>query len=591
EAADEFVRCASSFRTATFGLARMTLSQLAARLAAPVLAEQALVPASDLSFVATTARAVHLLASDSALNYFRKVADKPGFPLALSRTLDQLRMNRVPPDELALLPRSGPDLARLFVKVQSELEKSGLADRATKFATAIQVTKSPRPPYPVGLPLIIIDASVPTLLEAELIQAMTRQSVGAFATAPRGDLRSIANLQLALDCKVEDCHPQQVRSSLFDLKCHLFEEVAPERSVLDDTVELKSFPGEARECVEIARWIQREAEQGTRFDRMAVLLRSPGEYRTHLEEAFRRAAIPAYFARGTSRPHPAGRALAALLACAAEGLSARRFAEYLSLSQVPDREPTDKGDTLWYPPESEFLTESSSPADRAATTQFEDGDAASPDGHTAGSVRAPWRWERLLVDSAVIGGKDRWNRRLDGLQNELSKKYKELLDEEEETRAALVDKQIRQLSYLKEFALPIIDTLDALPQKATWGEWIEHLRQLAGAALRNPEEVLKTLTELEPMAPVGPVDLYEVSMVLTPRLLELGVPPPRRRYGSVFVGSAESARGTRFDIVFVPGLAEKLFPRKIIEDPIMLDSQRGLGAAFERMPTQKDRVT
>ena len=35
-------------------------------------------------------------------------------------------------------------------------------------------------------------------------------------------------------------------------------------------------------------------------------------------------------------PDPAGRAFFALLECAAEGVSARKFAEYLSLGQVPD---------------------------------------------------------------------------------------------------------------------------------------------------------------------------------------------------------------------------------------------------------------
>ena len=40
------------------------------------------------------------------------------------------------------------------------------------------------------------------------------------------------------------------------------------------------------------------------------------------------------------RPDPAGRAFYSLLKCAAEGLSARRFSEYLSLSQVPDADPS-----------------------------------------------------------------------------------------------------------------------------------------------------------------------------------------------------------------------------------------------------------
>src|SRR5439155_19200051 len=40
------------------------------------------------------------------------------------------------------------------------------------------------------------------------------------------------------------------------------------------------------------------------------------------------------------------------------------------------------------------------------------------------------------------------------------------------------------------------------------------LGELAAAALRDPEPVLATLAELEPMAPVGPVDLDEVQLVL-----------------------------------------------------------------------------
>jgi len=37
---------------------------------------------------------------------------------------------------------------------------------------------------------------------------------------------------------------------------------------------------------------------------------------------------------------------------------------------------------------------------------------------------------------------------------------------------------------------------------------------------------------------------------------------------------AENARGLSFDVVFVPGLAERLFPQKLIEDPILSDRAR-----------------
>src|SRR5262249_62307234 len=98
---------------------------------------------------------------------------------------------------------------------------------------------------------------------------------------------------------------------------------------------LCSAPGEGRETVEIARRILDEAQAGTPFDEMAVLLRAPEIYGSLLEVALRRAGIPAWFARGTKRPDPSGRAFLALLHCPPEELSARRVADHLSPRHGP----------------------------------------------------------------------------------------------------------------------------------------------------------------------------------------------------------------------------------------------------------------
>jgi ATP-dependent helicase/nuclease subunit B len=100
--------------------------------------------------------------------------------------------------------------------------------------------------------------------------------------------------------------------------------------------------------------------------------------------------------------------------------------------------------------------------------------------------------------------------------------------------------------------------------------------------------VLSVLSELAPMASVGPVTLEEVLLVLSHLLLEVAVPPPSQRYGRVFVGPVEAARGLSFEAIFVPGLAEKLFPRRIVEEPILLDAARErLNAG---LPTNEDRL-
>ena len=75
------------------------------------------------------------------------------------------------------------------------------------------------------------------------------------------------------------------------------------------------------------------------FDEMAIVVRAPEAYWGPIEQALERAKVPAWFSRGTRRPDPTGRAFLALLACAADNLSARSFAEYLSLGQVPRRDP------------------------------------------------------------------------------------------------------------------------------------------------------------------------------------------------------------------------------------------------------------
>jgi ATP-dependent helicase/nuclease subunit B len=348
-----------------------------------------------------------------------------------------------------------------------------------------------------------------------------------------------------------------------------------------DEIEIFSAPGEGRECVEIARRILSLARDGLPFDRVAVLLRSADLYRSHLAEAFSRSGIPVHFARGTVRPEPAGRAFCCLLDCAAEGLSAQRFAEYLSLGQVPDAvagEPPEaplRGD-LWIAPDAETTPASTMASASDSTTMpvkspavSESSDGPVREGH----LRAPRRWERLLVEAAVIGGSDRWRRRLDGLANDLRRRL-EATEEQEDARAAVISRELDDLTAFSCFALPLIEELESLPISAIWREWLDRLSTLAARSLRRPQRVLAMLAELEPMASVGPVTLDEILAVLRNLLLEAAEPPSPQRYGKLFVGTIESARGLSFEAVFVPGLAEKMFPKKIVEEPILLDVVR-----------------
>ena len=199
----------------------------------------------------------------------------------------------------------------------------------------------------------------------------------------------------------------------------------------------------------------------------------------------------------------------------------------------------------------------------------------------AGTLRSPWKWEELIVESAVVGGrsrqdgKARWRRRLDGLAADYQYRIGELeRDEPESPRIARFVRDLRNLSHFRQFALPIIEGLAAWPERATWGQWLDRFSALAVSALVRPDRVLRLLAELRPMADVGPVTIEEARDVLHDRLVALDWDPPARRYGRLFVGTPHQARGRSFRVVFVPGLAERVVPQRPREDPLLLDEVR-----------------
>src|SRR5258708_17131011 len=90
-AADDLVRALSA-RRALFGVHRMTPTRLLGVLCAERLFRDGLVPAAGLGAEAVAARAIYKLAAAGALGYFTPVADRPGFPGALARTLGEVRL-------------------------------------------------------------------------------------------------------------------------------------------------------------------------------------------------------------------------------------------------------------------------------------------------------------------------------------------------------------------------------------------------------------------------------------------------------------------------------------------------------------------
>jgi ATP-dependent helicase/nuclease subunit B len=594
-AADDLARSIARRSKATLGIHRLSLTQLAARLAAPVVAGDGRTPATALASEAVAARAAFEADRDGGLTYFGPVAHTPGFPRALARTLQELRLAHVSADSLGALPFGGPDLAVLLEKFDEQFDAAASSDRAALFRTATDVAESGGAAE-VALPILLLDVPLDSRAEFDFVAALMKASPDVLVTVPFGDLKALGRLgSLGLTPEVL---VQTGDADLVALRRYMFagSKLKPRTPAGD--VRFFSAPGEGRECVEIARRILDEVRRGVPFDEIAVFVRSPERYAGLLEHAFRRArssderdetnrGIPAWFDRGTRRPHPAGRAFLAILACACEKLSARRFAEYLSLAQVPPLDGTRLEFSYVVPDDEVLVGIRESEAPEHVSTHVSTSDVSTSHVSTShvardtdaavvdGSLRAPWKWETLIVESAVIGGDPRrWHRRLDGLDKEYALKIqRETKEDPDSSRVARLERDRANLRHLRRFALPVIDEIAAWPAAATWGEWLDRFEALAPRVLRFPDQVLKVVRQLRPMGAIGPVGLEEARDVISERLLLLEHEPLKSRYGRVFVGSPHQARGRTFRVVFVPGLAERMFPQKPHEDPMMLDRE------------------
>ncbi|GIW40288.1 MAG: hypothetical protein KatS3mg076_0865 [Candidatus Binatia bacterium] len=563
EAADDFVRSFAAKHGAVFSVHRTTVLQLAARLAAHEFAEEALAPIGSVGLAAVAARAAFEARKSRGLAYFEPVVDLPGFPRALARTLEELRLAGIArsPGKHDRPPLR--DLLRLLGTYERCLRDGRLADRAELFVSASHALDRPEFDGVARAAKLFLDVPIRSAREAEFVERLCERASRAFFALAEADTATLARLAPAWPPPERTTIPP--RSSLDRLRVFLFSASSPPEAEPDETVSFFSAPGEGRECTEIARRILEETRRGVPLDRMAVLLRSPATYVPLLSTALARAGIPAYFARGTTRPDPAGRAFLAFLSFVTENFSAARFAEYLSFAQVPSDIP-DAAD-LWQPPRDEELSPSAAVSPPAALR--EEGTTDREEGVSW------WRWEQFVTEAAVVAGTRRWRERLDGLAAEIEKKKTELEKEEADSpRRSSLARRAKSLGRLRRFLFPLLDELEKLPPAASWGFWIEFLSGLAPRVLRSPERILATLADLRPMAEVGPVTLDEVASVLAPFLRSIGEEPPATRYGRVFVAPIEEARARSFTVVFVPGLAERMFPERPREDPLLLDGYR-----------------
>src|SRR5688500_15572797 len=187
-AADELARADAAAYGSRFGLHRFTLDRLAAKLAAPALARRGAAPATTLSLTAVVARAVHRVLERGAGGRFAEIAQRPGFPHAATRTVEELRSAGISAKVLHARKPWGPDLAAILELTEEELATLALADRAEILTLAREAVE--RGDAGDAVPLLLLDLPLAERVERDLVAALIARAPSVLATAALGDARA-----------------------------------------------------------------------------------------------------------------------------------------------------------------------------------------------------------------------------------------------------------------------------------------------------------------------------------------------------------------------------------------------------------------
>ena len=297
----------------------------------------------------------------------------------------------------------------------------------------------------------------------------------------------------------------------------------------DGTVRVANCPGEPAEAAQVVRAVLRAARESDAPVRVGVLLRGAEESAALLAESLDHAGVECYTREGLPLAESvAGRIALALAELAAGDAERAPVIEFLSLARV--RWPEDLSAT--------FL-------DRAS--------------RLAGITRGRAEWVGRLRERAG------WLRR-------------EAVRAESEDDAPRLQREAALCTAGAGFLDDFFHRTDIFAG-STWsavaGRLGELVREYAPADDPASEAVLDVIEALGRLDVAGrPADGATVRWMLGRRLAHTSRRRGRFQHASVTVSSIMAARGAVFDVVIVPGLAEKGFPRHIPESSLVTELDR-----------------
>ncbi|MDD5448486.1 MAG: exodeoxyribonuclease V subunit gamma [Actinomycetota bacterium] len=301
----------------------------------------------------------------------------------------------------------------------------------------------------------------------------------------------------------------------------------------DDTVQIISAPGERREVQEIAREVLYYwHEKGIPFEEMAVILKHPETYGRLVVEEFERLGIPYYSSCHSKLSQtPEARSLILLCEIALSGIKRSKVMDFLKACPLSIKD---------------ILRRELKP----------------------GEVDL---WDKISVDAGVIGTKEQWRSRLKRFIESGKPTSSEARDFLSMIEYILeVVEKIPEKSNISGFLSPIIEAYSKIVSPS------EHKKSAPGEKDTDTKdfvlEEMENLTQFE--ASIGEFNFESFVSLIKEHLANREVNKGNFKRGGVNVLEIMKARGTSFQVVFIPGIVEKGFPDISHKGGILPDEDR-----------------
>ncbi|MGH7824219.1 MAG: PD-(D/E)XK nuclease family protein [Candidatus Binatia bacterium] len=201
-------------------------------------------------------------------------------------------------------------------------------------------------------------------------------------------------------------------------------------------------------------------------------------------------------------------------------------------------------------------------------------------------VPRPDLWDVLTRRLGITKGAEEWTRLKRYLDRDLE--FTAPAEDGDETRTISIASE--QVAILWRVFAELHHDLSGLPTEATWSDYVESWQGLLQKYLNlgdpealtvdSPDQMLKktiaeTLNDLSTLDSIHSRPSLSQFVLTLHRCLEAKtVPISDQNIAGVTVLDAMAARGSRFQTLFIVGLNEGLFPRKIREDAFLRDRTR-----------------